>query len=311
MSTANSETQAAQQRQQRNQCRLLAYAGSHDPRRRRVWRDALVVDNLPLVHTIAGRLARQGALPFDDLVQVGSLGLMRAIETFDPKRQAQLSTLAVPYIQGAILHELRDRQHLMRVPRSLWELRQRQAKLQQQRCRQGLPPLGEAALAQALGCAPQLLREVRELAAVTAVRSLDAPRSGGEDGESPGSLLEQLAAPASPGSDAGPGDGETVSEETAAELRWLRGALAQLDPLIRELLEGRILHGCTWVELGNRLGLHPRQAQRRCLAAQAALQRAGASWRDGLSRSAAPTRAAAASPATPPAGSAGHSPPHW
>lgn len=309
MSTALPETQAAEQRRRRNQRRLLAYAGSRDPKRRRAWRDALVADNLPLVHSIAGRLARQGGLPFDDLVQVGSLGLMRAIEAFDPKRQARLSTLAVPYIQGAILHELRDRQHLMRVPRSLWELRQRQAKLQHQRCRQGLPPLGEAALAQALGCRRQLLQEARELAAVTAMRSLDAPRGGGEDGEHQGTLLEQLAAPASLERAEGAEAQEAVatpSQQAAAELQWLRTALGQLDPLSRELLEGRILHGCTWVELGSRLGLHPRQAQRRCLAAQAALQQAGARWRDGLSRSAEPARPAAASPAGPPAGSADH-----
>jgi RNA polymerase sigma-B factor len=61
-------------------------------------------------------------------------------------------------------------------------------------------------------------------------------------------------------------------------LAWLRSQLAALDPAIRELLVGRLQLGCTWVELGQQLGWHPRMAQRRFDAALAGLRDGAQQW---------------------------------
>ncbi len=269
-------------RQRSNSRWLAAFAGSRDPRQRLTWRNALVAANLPLVRSVASRHSRSSQLPFDDLLQVGSMGLIKAVEAFDPSRRVSLSSFAVPYILGAMRHEQRDREPMVRIPRQLWELRQQAASLQEQRRGRGLQPLGEAALASALGCGQEPLREAFAAAATSTVRSLDgrvACRTGGE--EEGLTLLDRLAAPTVSGDGATAMEPEDPEEppQASAELIWLREALQGLAPLERQLLDGRLRVGCTWVELGAQLGLAPRQAQRRCTAVLERLRKGAAAWR--------------------------------
>jgi RNA polymerase sigma-B factor len=274
----------------RNHVWLKAYAASRSQRLRLRWRDALVRANLPLVRQVAARVAPRTGLPFDDLAQVGSMGLIRAIETFDPRRNVCFSSFAVPYIRGAIAHELRDRGSLLRIPRPLWELRQRATSLEQQlrRERGGGPARSE--LAERLGCPPEQLAEALALQQLTDPRSLDAPLAG-EGGEgSPLCLLDLLAAPAAESSaeigedhsdhpdDGDGGDDSDNGDEESERCRWLRLQLDALPQELRELLTGRLLQGCSWVELGRSLGLSPRMAQRRHAAALARLQEAARDW---------------------------------
>lgn len=167
-----------------------------DEAERRALRNQLVRNNLPLVYAVTARMGRTLALPQEDLRQVGSLGLLRAIEAFEPSRGRTLSSFAVPYIRGAIQHELRDRASLMRIPRPLWELRRRATVLQDRRRRLGQPQLAPAQLAEALECSTGQVVEALQVAGVVEMRSLDAP-SGAEAGEeaSGRTLLELLADP--------------------------------------------------------------------------------------------------------------------
>lgn len=187
-----------QSRAEQNQSDLIAFQLCSDERQRRLLRDRLVRNNLPLVYAITARMARTVHLPSDDLQQIGSMGLLRAIEAFQPSRGRSLSSFAVPYIRGAIQHELRDRCSLVRIPRDLWELRRRATALQEARQRRGLASLGPQALASALDCDPGRLLEALQLNAVTQMRSLDAPLGDEAQGEArPRSLLESVADPAS------------------------------------------------------------------------------------------------------------------
>ncbi len=260
----------------RNRRRLRAYADASDPGTRLRWRNLLVEDNLPLVYAIAGRQSSEPGLGYEDLAQVGSLGLIRAVEAFDQSRNVSLSSFAVPYVQGAMRRERRDRQPMVRIPRPLWDLHQQALALQEKRRRQGLQPLEAPALAARLDCDPQRLGEALDLNVTRRARSLDAPLGGsGAGGDDAGSLLDLLAAPSAPGAEEAPD-----ADAHAAERRWLRQQLAALDPQQRELLVGRIQVGCTWVELGRKLGLPARQAQRRCDAALDRLRRAALLWRE-------------------------------
>jgi RNA polymerase sigma-B factor len=270
--------------------RALARSGSEGQRLH--WRNALVQANLGLVRQVAGRMGPGtwlwSGLGFDDMVQIGCLGLIRAVEAFDARRRVSLSTFAVPYIRGAIAHELRDRGTLLRAPRSLWELRQRARALQERRRSQRLAPLDTPALATALGCAGATLAEALQLGRLSETRSLDAPLTSRDEQEEGRSLLELLPAATSSaltgdsdGDADGDGDDSSQAGErtntdaiTAVQQRWLRQQLAQLDPKLLHLLTGRLVTGCTWVELGHQLGLHPRMAQRRCHATLSLLQEA-------------------------------------
>jgi RNA polymerase sigma-B factor len=77
---------------------------------------------LPLVQAIARRYEHRGE-PLEDLVQAGSVGLVKAVDRFDPERGVTLSTFAVPNIAGEIKRHFRDATRTIRVPRDVQELR--------------------------------------------------------------------------------------------------------------------------------------------------------------------------------------------
>jgi RNA polymerase sigma-B factor len=113
----SSETPGRGQRRREQDELFRRYKTSRDP----ALRDAIAERFLPLVHSLAGRYAR-GSEPMDDLVQVGSIGLLNAIDRYDPDNGTAFSSFAVPTIVGEIKRHFRDRTWSVRVPRSLQEL---------------------------------------------------------------------------------------------------------------------------------------------------------------------------------------------
>ena len=97
--------------------RLLEAHRAGDP----VARDRIVERYMPLVRSVASRYAGRGE-PLEDLVQVGSIGLVLAIERFDLERGVQFTTYAVPTIVGEIQRHFRDRVWALHVPRRMKEL---------------------------------------------------------------------------------------------------------------------------------------------------------------------------------------------
>ena len=84
-------------------------------------RNRQIQDNLHLVRPIARHYAQQTGLENDDLLQVGCLGLIKACNRYDARRGATFPSFAKPHIRGAILHFLRDRVGLIRLPRAVEE----------------------------------------------------------------------------------------------------------------------------------------------------------------------------------------------
>lgn len=91
---------------------------TYQQRRDPALRERLLEENLPLVHHVARQMSRTLSVQadFDDLVSAGTIGLINAIENFDPSRGLAFSTFAAPRIRGAILDDLRRWDH---VPRSV------------------------------------------------------------------------------------------------------------------------------------------------------------------------------------------------
>ncbi|MGB3635499.1 MAG: SigB/SigF/SigG family RNA polymerase sigma factor, partial [Rubrobacteraceae bacterium] len=86
-------------------------------------RERVIQEQMPLVEFLARKFAGRGE-PLDDLVQVGSVGLIKAVDRFDLDRKIEFSTYATPNILGEIKRYFRDKGWSMRVPRGLQELRQ-------------------------------------------------------------------------------------------------------------------------------------------------------------------------------------------
>ncbi|NJL01818.1 MAG: RNA polymerase sigma factor SigF [Spirulinaceae cyanobacterium RM2_2_10] len=87
-------------------------------------RNQIVQLNIGLVRKEAHHWTSQCSESYDDLLQVGCIGLIRAIDRFDAARGHAFSSFAIPYIRGEIQHYLRDKSSSVRIPRRWLELRQ-------------------------------------------------------------------------------------------------------------------------------------------------------------------------------------------
>ena len=146
-------------------------------------RDGLVALHLPLVEHCARRFRNRGE-PFEDLVQVGTIGLLKAVDRFDLDRGVEFSTYATPTIIGEIKRYFRDKGWAIRVPRRLQELRAQigatTAELTQTLGRSPTP----RELASAIGCSVEEIVEGIESGNAYATLSLDSADYAGDDGVS-------------------------------------------------------------------------------------------------------------------------------
>ena len=169
----------AERERERDLLAVLASAPADDPAARRA-RDELVTMHLPLVHFLARRFRDRGE-PLEDLVQVGTIGLIKAVDRFDVDRGVEFSTYATPTIVGEIKRHFRDKGWAIRVPRRLQELRMSigaaTAELSQRSGRS--PTVGE--LAAHLGISEDDVIEGLEGAQAYSTTSLDAQVPGDDD----------------------------------------------------------------------------------------------------------------------------------
>ncbi|WP_197683640.1 RNA polymerase sigma factor SigF [Jiangella alkaliphila] len=154
----------------------LSRLDADDPERAEV-RNRLATLHLPLAEHLARRFAGRGE-PYEDLVQVATIGLIKAIDRYDPGRGAEFSTYATPTILGEIKRWFRDKGWAIRVPRRLQELRlsisTATTELLQQLGRS--PTIAE--LAQATRTTEDEVLEALETAAAYSTVSLDSPEPG-------------------------------------------------------------------------------------------------------------------------------------
>ena len=153
-------------------------------------REKLVMSHLNLVRFIANKFKNRGE-PIDDLVQVGYLGLLKAIDRFDPSRGLEFTTFATPTIMGEIKRHFRDKGWSVRVPRRLQEL---SAKVNQATDTltsqlQRSPTIAE--IADYLDATVDEVLEAMESSSAYSSVSLEAP-SGADDDDTP-SVIDRYA----------------------------------------------------------------------------------------------------------------------
>jgi RNA polymerase sigma-B factor len=167
----------------------LSALSADEPRRVEI-RSHLVTIHKPLVEHLARRFRNRGE-PYDDLVQVATIGLIKAIDRYDPARGVEFSTYATPTIVGEIKRWFRDKGWAIRVPRRLQEMRleigSATGALTQELGRS--PTVAE--LAERIGAGEDEILEGIESAAAYSTLSLDAPDGSEFDGPS---ALDMLGA---------------------------------------------------------------------------------------------------------------------
>lgn len=152
-------------------------------------RDELIARYLPLARKLARRYV-QSSEPYDDLVQVASLGLVKAVERFDPARGFAFTSFAVPTIVGELKRYFRDTGWSLHVDRGAQELARKIGEAQQAiSARTGRPPRVDE-LAQYLELSEEEVLDGLQVAEAYGTVSLDAPLPGEDDPA--GSRLEAI-----------------------------------------------------------------------------------------------------------------------
>ena len=204
-----------------------------------VAREELIERCLPLARSLAGRYARAGE-SLEDLVQVANIGLIKAVDRFDPARGIAFSSFAVPSILGELKRHFRDHGWAARVPRPLQErvlkVNQCTERLSSQL---GRPPKPRE-VAQTAGMSVEEVIEALQAGFAFDSMSLDAPLSRGDDGNA--TYADSV--------------GEIDSRLEMVEYRSVvSGAIRALPPREREVLLLRFGEDMTQSEIAARVGI--------------------------------------------------------
>jgi RNA polymerase sigma-B factor len=209
-------------------------------------RERLVVEHLGVVRSIAVRFKERGE-SLDDLQQIGVIGLLKAIDRYDPARAVKLKTYAIPFIVGEIRHYLRDRADLLRIPRTLQERATKTAAAESALSSElGRSPT-IAELVERTGLTAEEIVEARELSLTRHVQSLDQPVDpDGHDSAAIGAFIGV----------------EDAMIESLPDRSTLAEAIGTLSGRERIVLGLRYLSDMTQTQVAERLGCSQMQVSR-------------------------------------------------
>jgi RNA polymerase sigma-B factor len=210
-------------------------------------RECLVERYLPLARKLAARYRGLAGEPFDDLLQVASLGLLKALDRFDPDRGTAFSSFAVPTILGELKRHFRDKGWSAHVPRGAQELALKVQKAEQAvSLRLGRSPTADE-LAQYMEVSVEQVIDGLEAAAAHHAASLDEPHD--EPDREPRPLSEVL------------GEDDARFEQIDASLT-IRSAARRLSEREQRVLQLRFHGELTQSEIAKRIGVSQMQVSR-------------------------------------------------
>lgn len=226
-------------------------------------RDKIVEQNFNLVKKIAHGLARRSTDPVDDLIQIGSIGLIKAIDYFKPEAGAKFTTYATHLITGEIRHYLRDKTSMIRAPRELQELSFRINKIVQKlKTEFGRDPT-DLEIAQVLqDVKKHKIQEAYEVDRRRTLVSLDqtlSPNSGATDNDT--YLVDTLM-----------DIKEHKSSNTREDFFMVQEMLKKLKQPLAEIIEMIYFKDVPQAEVAQTLGISQMQVSRRLKKATASLQ---------------------------------------
>ncbi|GAA0625083.1 RNA polymerase sigma factor SigF [Streptomyces crystallinus] len=201
-------------------------------------RNTLVELNLALVKFAASRF-RSRSEPMEDIIQVGTIGLIKAIDRFEHDRGVEFPTFAMPTIVGEIKRFFRDTSWSVRVPRRLQELRLDLAKAGDELAQRldRAPTVGE--LAERLGISKEEVVEGMAASNAYTASSLDAQP---EEDDTEGALADRIGY-------------EDHDLEGVEYIESLKPLIAELPPRDRKILSLRFVANMTQSEIGEELGI--------------------------------------------------------
>ncbi|MFE8949613.1 RNA polymerase sigma factor SigF [Streptomyces sp. NPDC007856] len=203
-------------------------------------RNTLIEMNMSLVRYAAGRFRSRGPEEMEDIVQVGMIGLIKAIDRFELSREVEFTSFAVPYIVGEIKRYFRDTSWAVHVPRRLQEARSQLARANEElRTRLGRTPTNKE-LSELMSLPEDEVVEAQLAANGYKSASLDAAINSSEDGEA--ALANFI------------GD-EDEALQLVEDFHALVPLIAELDERDRKIIHWRFVEEQTQAQIGERLGI--------------------------------------------------------
>lgn len=213
-------------------------------------RNKLVQLNAGLVRKIAHRMSYQSTETYEDLEQIGYLGLIRAIERFDPSHGCAFSSFAVPYIRGEIMHFLRDRSCAVKVPRRWQDLHRQGQKIRDNLVRETGQQPKDKEIAEELGISMGEWQQIKVATQNRLPLSLDA------------TVTQQVDSSVTLG-DTLPDTHYQTLQMWEEDRQQLQKALSQLEDKTRAAIEYVYYGNLSRKEVAERIGVSPMTVTRR------------------------------------------------
>lgn len=229
---------------------LKIYKSTKDEKQKKHLQNVIVLAAMPMVKKIARGLARRNTDPVEDIIQVGSVGLVKAIQLYNPKVSENFKTYATYLITGEIRHYLRDKVSMIKAPREIYELAYRVNKLMQKlKDDQGNEP-SEVVLAEELGTSVGKIKEVIDVERRKQTISLDQIITTGSDESL--SLFDKVA-----------DDNHYNLESFQEDKILLKDAISKLDVKLQEVVVLNYFEDLSQTQIATRLGISQMQVSRR------------------------------------------------
>lgn len=201
-------------------------------------KQALVIAYKNLVAYIAKKMTYHYD-DLEDLIQVGSIGLLKAIDRFDPTRKVEFVSFATPTIIGEIKHYFRDAKQLIKIPRKLQEMTHKIKSFMTQFTQDHHTSPTVKQIADALNLDIDDVLEALDASKQTQIMSLDLPKYSQSDAQ-PTTLMDHISA---------------KTDHDELDIQALKHALQQLDEREQTVLHYRYMHGMTQAEIATQLSL--------------------------------------------------------
>ena len=229
---------------------ILIYKECKDEKKKRMLHINIVENGMHLVKKIAGNISAQSGISNEDLVQVGSIGLIKAIEFFNPDKNTRFKTYASYFIRGEIKHYLRDKASIIKAPRELQELVFKISTAVKQLKEEGFEDPTEEQIAETVGVSVKKIHEVMELELCKSTLSLDQAISSVDDDDL--TLIDKIPS----------GDYQEFMNSYENKL-MLAAAIKKLPKDLQEIVEMSYYQDLNQREISEKINISQMQVSRR------------------------------------------------
>lgn len=228
---------------------LITYKNSSEKKVKKELQNLIVVASMPFVKKIACGLARRATDPVDDLIQVGAVGLIKAIDLYNPEVGTKFKTYATYLITGEIRHYLRDKASMIKAPREIQELAFRINCVIKQLTEEGREPTSEQ-VAEVMSLPVTKVNDIIEVDRRKSTISLDQTFTFDDDDSV--SLADKIPS----------GDYQEFLDAYEEKI-MLSKAINRLKPKMKEVIELSYYEDLNQREISERLSISQMQVSRR------------------------------------------------